>query len=102
MAKLNVEVRPNGDMNYVLEFAGRTFDMTMVRVSWGAQGNKPALDIQVERELGDVLNSILDEFDVEEVLETIDDLQSFSASDWGDNIAKLTKFEAQLKAEAMP
>ena len=101
MAKLNVEVRPNGDMKYVLEFAGRTFDMTMVRVSWGAQGNKPALDTQVERELGDVLNGILDEFDVEEVLETIDDLHSFP-SEWADCIVKLTKFEAQLKAEAMP
>ena len=102
MAKLNVEVKPSGDMKYVLEFAGKKFDMTMVRTTWGATGDKPSLDIQVERELGDVLNSILDEFDVEEVLEIIDDLQSFSASDWGDNIAKLTKFEAQLKAEAMP
>jgi len=101
MAKLNVEVKPSGDMKYVLEFAGKKFDMTMVRTTWGATGDKPSLDIQVERELGDVLNSILDEFDVEEVLETIDDLHSFP-SEWADCIVKLTKFEAQLKAEALP
>lgn len=101
MAKLNVEVRPNGDMKYVLEFAGRTFDMTMVRVSYGAEGDKPSLDDQVERELGDVLNGVLGEFDAEEVLETIDDIYSFP-SEWTTCIEKLTKFEAQLKAEAMP
>ena len=102
MAKLNIEVKQNGDEKYILEFAGRTFDMTMIRTSYGAKGDKPTLYSQVEEELGDVLNSVLDEFDVEEVLGTISDLQPFSTISWGGNIAKLTEFEEQLKAEAMP
>ena len=102
MAKLNVEVKPNGDVKYTLEFAGKTFDMTMVRNPWGARSDKPALDDQVEKELGDVLNSVLDEFDVEEILETIyEDLQP-SSIELADGIVKLTEFEEQLKAEAMP
>ena len=101
MAKLNVEVKPNGDVKYTLEFAGRTFDMTMMRTRWGARSDKPALDDQVEKELGEVLNSVLGEIDTEEILKTIyEDLHPSSID--ADGIVKLTEFEEQLKAEAMP
>ena len=101
MAKLNVEVKPNGDMKYTLEFADKTFDITMVRTDWGAQGDKPSLDSQVEKELGDILNNILGEFDTEEILEAIDDM-NYSTGDWAGDIVILTEFEERLKAEAMP
>lgn len=103
MAKLNVEFKPNGDVKYTLEFAGRTFDMTMIRNEWGAKSDKPSLDNQVEKELGDVLNSILGEADAEEVLEIIADIDSFvSISTVDDSIIALTEFEQKLKAEAAP
>lgn len=103
MAKLNVEFKPNGDVKYTLEFAGRTFDMTMIRNEWGAKSDKPSLDDQVEKELGDVLNSILGEADAEEVLGLICDMDSFaSIGDVDDSIVALTEFEQHLKAEAAP
>lgn len=98
MAKLNVEFKPNGDVKYTLEFAGRTFDMTMIRNEWGAKSDKPSLDDQVEKELGDVLNSILGEADAEEVLGLICDMDSFASI----GIVALTEFEQHLKAEAAP
>ena len=103
MAKLNVEIKENGDVKYMLEFAGRTFDLTMIRNEWGAKSDNPSLDAQVEKELGDVLNSILGEFDAEEVLELISDLDSFATiGTVDDNIVALTEYEAQLKEGAEP
>ncbi len=103
MAKLNVEIKPNGDVKYTLEFAGRTFDMTMIRNEWGAESDKPSLDDQVEKELGDVLNSILGEFDAEEVLGLICDMDSFATiGTVEDNLVALTEFEEQLKEGAKP
>jgi len=103
MAKLNVEVKPNGDVKYILEFAGRTFDMTMIRNEWGAESDKPSLDDQVEKELGDVLVGILGEADAEEVLGLICDLDSFvTISTAADDIVALTDFEEQLKEGAEP
>lgn len=103
MAKLNVEFKPNGDVKYTLEFAGRTFDMTMIHNEWGAKSDKPSLDNQVEKELGDVLNSILGEADAEEVLGLICDMDSFaSIGGVDDSIVVLTELEQHLKAEAAP
>ena len=70
---------------------------------WGAESDKPSLDDQVEKELGDVLNSILGESDAEEVLGLICDMDSFaSIGDVDDSIVALTEFEQSLKAEAAP
>ena len=102
MAKLNIEVNQNGDAKYTLEFAGKTFDMTMVRKPWGTRSDKPTLDDQVEKELGDVLNSVLGEFDTEKILEIIYENLQPSSIELADGIVKLTEFEEQLKAEAMP
>ena len=103
MAKLNVEIRENGDVKYTLEFAGRTFDMTMIRNEWGAESDKPSLDDQVEKELGDVLIGILGEEDAEEVLGLICELDSFATiGTVDDNIVALTEYEAQLKEGAEP
>ena len=103
MAKLNVEIKPNGDVKYTLEFAGRTFDMTMIRNEWGAESDKPSLDDQVEKELGDVLKSVLGEIDAEEVLELICDMDSFATiGGVDDGIVALTEYEEQLKEDAKP
>ena len=103
MAKLNVEFKPNGDVKYTLEFAGRTFDLTMIRNDWGAESDKPSLDDQVEKELGDVLNSILGEYDAEETLNLIDNIAfSTSIDDVNDSIVELTEYEERLKTEAAP
>lgn len=103
MAKLNVEIKSNGDVKYTLEFAGRTFDMTMIRNEWGAESDKPSLDDQVEKELGDVLIGILGEADAEEVLGLICDMDSFTTiGGMDDSIIALTDFEKQLKEDAEP
>lgn len=103
MAKLNVEIKENGDVKYTLEFAGRTFDLTMIRNEWGAESDKPSLDEQVEKELGDVLIGILGEADTEEVLGLICDMDSFATiGDVDDNIVALTDFEKQMKEGAEP
>ena len=103
MAKLNVEIKENGDMKYTLEFAGRIFDITMIRTRYGAKSDEPSLDEQVEAKLGDALNAVLGEFEAEEALETIADIDGFSTlSTINDCILALTEYEAQLKAEAMP
>ena len=103
MAKLNVEFKENGDVKYTLEFAGKTFDMTMIRNEWGAESDKASLDDQVEKELGNVLNSILGEIETEEILELICDIDSFAfISDVDDSIVALTEYEQTLKTEAVP
>jgi len=103
MAKLNVEIKENGDVKYMLEFAGRTFDMTMIRNDWGAESDKPSLDDQVKKELGDVLIGILGEANAEEILSIICDLDSFATiGTVEDDIVALTDFEEQLKEGAEP
>lgn len=103
MAKLNVEIKPNGDVKYTLEFAGRTFDMTMIRNEWGAKSDKPSLDAQVEKELGDVLKSVLGEIDAEEVLELICEIDKvYTVGTIQEIIIALTEYEAKLKEDAKP
>ena len=103
MAKLNVEIRENGDVKYTLEFAGRTFDMTMIRNEWGAESDKPSLDDQVEKEMGDVLIGILGEFDAEEVLGLICEIDKVSTvGTIQEIIVALTEYEAKLKEDAEP
>ena len=103
MAKLNVEIKENGDVKYTLEFAGRTFDMTMIRNEWGAESDKPSLDDQVEKEMGDVLIGILGEFDAEEVLGLICDIDEvYTISTIQEIVVALTEYEEQLKEDAKP
>lgn len=103
MAKLNIECRENGDIEYRLTFAGRAFDMMMIRNAYGAQSYKPSLGDQIEKELGDVLNSILGEEETEELLKQLDDICNMAlVEDINDTVMALTEYEEQLRTEARP
>lgn len=100
MAKLNIEIKPNGDIRYWLDFAGKTFETTK-------EQNNPAnditLDVQVEKDMLTVLNSILGEFDAEEVLGLICDIDEvYTISTIQEIVIALTEYEAQLKEDAKP
>lgn len=103
MAKLNIACRENGDIEYRLTFAGRAFDMMMIRNAYGAQSDKPSLGDQIEKELGDVLNSILGEDETEELLGQLEDICDLaSVDDINDIVMALNEYEEQLKTEARP
>ena len=100
MAKLNVEIKPNGDIHYQLEFAGKTFESTKSRSKYTED---PALDEKVALKMLSILNAVLGEFDAEEVLGLICDIDDTSSTGTlSDIILALNEYETQLKAEAMP
>ncbi len=100
MAKLNVEIKPNGDIRYWLDFAGKTFETTE---KWDGPDESTALNVQVETDMLTVLNSILGEFDAEEVLGLICDIDDVSTiSTIQEIVIALTEYEEQLKEGAEP
>ena len=100
MAKLNVEIKPNGDIRYWLDFAGKTFETTE---KWNGPDESIALNVQVETDMLTVLNSILGEFDAEEVLGLICDIDEVSTiSTIQEIVVALTEYEEQLKEDAKP
>lgn len=100
MAKLNVEIKPNGDIRYQLDFAGKTFETTE---KWNGPDESIALNVQVETDMLTVLNSILGEFDAEEVLGLICDIDEVSTiSTIQEIVVALTEYEEQLKEDAKP
>ena len=100
MAKLNVEIKPNGDIRYWLDFAGKTFETTE---KWDGPDEGTDLNMQVETSMLTVLIGILGEFDAEEVLELICEIDKVSTiSTIQEIIVALTEYEAKLKEDAEP
>lgn len=100
MAKLNMEIKQNGDIRYQLDFAGKTFETTE---KWNGPDESTALNVQVETDMLTVLNSILGEFDAEEVLGLICDIDEVSTiSTIQEIVVALTEYEEQLKEDAKP
>lgn len=100
MAMLNVEIKPNGDIRYRLDFAGKTFETTKERNN---PANSITLDEMVETSMLPVLSSILGEFDAEEALSFICDIDEVSTiTTIQEIVIALTEYEAQLKEGAEP
>lgn len=74
MAKLTIECLESGDIQYKLKFLGSEFQLIMIGNESGATSDRPALDSQVKKELGESLNDLLGQQETEELLERISEI----------------------------
>lgn len=74
MAKLTIECLESGDIQYKLRFMGINFYLIMMGNEFGAASDRPALENQVKKELGESLENLLGQQETEELLERISEI----------------------------
>ncbi len=103
MAKLNIEFKENGSMEFKLDFLGHIYTQKITRTEDGALFYGNNLSIQVEKEIGEFLLDILGTEETAELLIEISEIIDSNLVDCiGDIMAALTEYEQQIKAEARP
>lgn len=103
MAKLNIEFKENGSMEFKLDFLGHIYTQKITRVEDGALFYDDKLATQAEKEIGEFLLDVLGTEETAELLIEISEITDSNLADCiGDIVAALTEYEQQIKAEARP